>query len=95
MAKTTFRIGGVHPDDAKLSRGCAIEVLPLPQVVYISMAQHLGAPAKPIVAVGDKVKAGQVIAGRIHLRIRALFCKRHRQVHCPTQGSCRQLYDTH
>ena len=62
MAKTTFRIGGVHPDDAKLSRGCAIEVLPLPQVVYISMAQHLGAPAKPIVAVGDKVKAGQVIA---------------------------------
>ena len=59
---TTFRIGGVHPDDAKLSRGCAIEVLPLPQTVYISMAQHLGAPAKPVVAVGDKVKVGQVIA---------------------------------
>ena len=59
---TTFRIGGVHPDDAKLSRGCAIEVLPLPQTVYISMAQHLGAPAKPVVAVGDKVKTGQVIA---------------------------------
>ncbi|MBR4817736.1 MAG: electron transport complex subunit RsxC [Bacteroidales bacterium] len=62
MAKTTFRIGGVHPDDAKLSRGCAIEVLPLPQTVYISMAQHLGAPAKPIVAVGNTVKAGQLIA---------------------------------
>ena len=62
MAKTTFRIGGVHPDDAKLSRGCAIEVLPLPQTVYISMAQHLGAPAKPVVAVGDTVKAGQLIA---------------------------------
>ena len=62
MAKTTFRIGGVHPDDAKVSRGCAIEVLPLPQTVYISMAQHLGAPAKPIVAVGDSVKAGQLIA---------------------------------
>lgn len=62
MAKITFRIGGVHPDDAKLSRNCAIEVLPLPQTVYISMAQHLGAPAKPIVAVGDKVKVGQVIA---------------------------------
>lgn len=62
MAKTTFRIGGVHPDDAKISRGCAIEVLPLPQTVYISMAQHLGAPAVPCVAVGDKVKAGQVIA---------------------------------
>ena len=62
MAKTTFRIGGVHPDDAKISRGCAIEALPLPQTVYISMAQHLGAPAKPIVAVGDSVKAGQLIA---------------------------------
>ena len=62
MAKATFPIGGVHPDDAKLSRDCAIEVLPLPQTVYISMAQHLGAPAKPVVAVGDKVKVGQVIA---------------------------------
>jgi len=62
MGKRTFSIGGVHPNDSKLSRGCAIEVLPLPKTVYISMAQHLGAPAKPIVAVGDKVKAGQVIA---------------------------------
>ena len=51
--KKTFRIGGVHPDDNKISRNCKIEVLPLPQTVYISMAQHLGAPAKPIVAVGD------------------------------------------
>ena len=62
MAKTTFSIGGVHPDDAKLSRLCAIEVLPLPQTVYVSMAQHLGAPAKPVVAAGDAVKVGQVIA---------------------------------
>lgn len=60
--KKTFRIGGVHPDDNKISRNCEIEVLPLPQTVYISMSQHLGAPAKPIVAVGDKVKAGQPIA---------------------------------
>ena len=58
----TFRIGGVHPHDNKLSRGCAIETLPLPQTVYVSMAQSLGAPAKPVVAVGDSVKTGQVIA---------------------------------
>ena len=58
----TFSIGGVHPDDAKIAKDCAIEVLPLPPVVYISMAQHLGAPAKPVVAVGDKLKVGQVIA---------------------------------
>ena len=60
--KVTFSIGGIHPDDNKLSRGCAIEVLPLPDTMYVSMAQHLGAPAKPVVAVGDKVKTGQVIA---------------------------------
>lgn len=61
-SKLTFRIGGIHPCDNKISRDCAIEVLPLPDVVYVSMAQHLGAPATPVVAVGDKVLAGQVIA---------------------------------
>ena len=62
MAKVTFSIGGVHPDDAKIARDRAIEVLPLPQTMYVSVAQHLGAPAKPVVAVGDHVKTGQVIA---------------------------------
>lgn len=57
----TFKIGGVHPCDNKLSRDCSIEVLPLPKTVYISMAEHLGAPAVPCVAPGDKVLAGQVI----------------------------------
>lgn len=55
-------MGGVHPNDSKFAKDCAIEVLPLPETVYVSMAQHLGAPAKPVVAVGDKVLAGQVIA---------------------------------
>ncbi|MCQ2167712.1 MAG: electron transport complex subunit RsxC [Bacteroidales bacterium] len=62
MNKLTFSMGGVHPDDNKIARECPIEVLPLPDTVYVSMAQHLGAPAKPVVAVGDSVKAGQVIA---------------------------------
>ena len=59
---TTFSIGGVHPDDSKIARDCSIEVLPLPQTAYVSVAQHLGAPAKPVVAVGDKVKVGTVLA---------------------------------
>ena len=62
MGKLTFSMGGVHPHDSKFARERAIEELPLPQTVYVSMAQHLGAPAKPLVAVGDKVKVGQVIA---------------------------------
>ena len=57
----TFSIGGVHPHDKKISAGCRIETLPTPKTVYISMSQHLGAPANCIVAAGDKVKAGQVI----------------------------------
>lgn len=62
MANRTFSIGGIHPADKKLSKDRPIEVLPMPSVVYVSMNQHLGAPAKPIVAAGDSVKVGQVIA---------------------------------
>ncbi len=58
----TFSIGGVHPADNKISCDAAIENFPIPETAYISMSQHLGAPAEPIVAVGDKVKVGQQIA---------------------------------
>ena len=60
--KKTFRIGGVHPHDNKISAGAATEIFPAIETAYVSMAQHLGAPATPIVAAGDKVKVGQVIA---------------------------------
>ena len=62
MSKNTFSIGGVHPHDSKISRGCPICPLPLAPTVYISVAQHIGAPSVPCVAAGDKVKVGQVIA---------------------------------
>ena len=61
MART-FSIGGVHPHDSKISRECRVEPMPLPDSAYIAVAQHIGAPAKPLVAVGDKVKVGQPIA---------------------------------
>ena len=58
----TFPIGGVHPSENKLSRGVAIEPLPLPDQVSIPLAQHIGAPATAQVAKGDKVLTGQLIA---------------------------------
>jgi electron transport complex protein RnfC len=60
MSKT-FSIGGIHPRDHKISAGKAIEDFPIPAVAYISMAQHLGAPAEPVVSKGDYVKVGQLI----------------------------------
>ena len=63
MSKQSFAIGGVHPHDNKLARDCRTEVLPPAPTMYVSVAQHLGAPALPVVAVGDKVKVGQVLAG--------------------------------
>ena len=58
----TFPIGGVHPSENKLSCAKPIEVLPLPEVVTIPLAQHIGAPAVAKVAKGDKVLTGQLIA---------------------------------
>ena len=58
----TFKIGGVHPPENKLSSGNSIEILPLPKTVFIPVAQHIGAPAVPIVKKGDMVKVGQLIA---------------------------------
>ena len=58
----TFRIGGVHPAENKLSAAEPIRVAELPKVAVFPMGQHIGAPAKPIVQKGDKVKVGQMIA---------------------------------
>ena len=54
--------GGVHPSERKeYSEHIALERFPEPKTVVISMSQHLGAPANPIVQVGDYVKVGQKI----------------------------------
>ena len=58
----TFRIGGVHPAENKLSEAEPIKVAELPKVAVYPMGQHIGAPAKPVVQKGDKVKVGTMIA---------------------------------
>ena len=62
MGLMTFK-GGVHPYDGKdLSKDKPIrELLPKGELVY-PLSQHIGAPASPIVAVGDTVLRGQKIA---------------------------------
>ena len=64
--RSTFRFkGGVHPDDHKdLARGKAVETMPCPAELVISMGQHLGAPATCVVAVGDYVVKGQLLGER-------------------------------
>ena len=61
MGLATFK-GGIHPYEGKeLSENKPVEVLlPKGDLVY-PMSQHIGAPAKPLVAVGDHVLAGQKI----------------------------------
>jgi len=58
----TFPLGGVHPEEGKYTAKKSIEILPIPESVYIPLSQSLGAPSVPIVNKGDRVKTGQLIA---------------------------------
>lgn len=61
-ALKTFALGGVHPEENKLSAGRPIEKLPIPKQAFIPLGQNLGTPSKPVVKKGDKVKVGQLLA---------------------------------
>ena len=74
--KSKFKFkGGVHPDyNKELARDKAIEAMPVPAELVVSMSQHLGAPAKCLVKAGDFVKRGQLIGeknGFISVCVRA------------------------
>ncbi|MCD8264846.1 MAG: electron transport complex subunit RsxC [Tannerellaceae bacterium] len=58
----TFRIGGIHPPENKLSAGKKITPLAIPKQVIIPLGQHIGAPAQAVVKKGDLVKVGTLIA---------------------------------
>lgn len=62
MKVRTFRIGGVHPEENKLTHEVATQVAALPKQAIFPLSQHIGAPAKPVVQKGDKVKVGTLIA---------------------------------
>lgn len=75
----TFPMGGVHPEENKISTHAAIEQVPLPEQVVVLMNQHLGAPATPVVAKGDQVKVGQLIG-----EAQTFMCA---NVHSPVSGT--------
>ncbi|HEY0720406.1 MAG TPA: electron transporter RnfC, partial [Gammaproteobacteria bacterium] len=71
--------GGVHPDGRKESAAHPIVRMPLPKKLRVPMQQHIGAPAEPVVRVGQPVLKGQLIgsaAGAISA-----------PVHAPTSGT--------
>lgn len=60
--KATFK-GGTHiPAEKNLTNSLPIIRMEAPEFVYLPLAMHIGAPARPVVAAGEKVKLGQLVA---------------------------------
>lgn len=55
-------MNSIHLDHKKSTMDMQTEMMSIPDKVYISVVQHIGAPCEPLVEVGDKVKVGQLIA---------------------------------
>ena len=58
----TFKIGGIHPDAAKLTAEQPIHIIDDPDVLTLMLGQSIGKPAKAVVKAGDIVAQGQLIA---------------------------------
>ncbi len=61
MKLKTFKLGGVHPSENKMTADIPIVTVEVPERVSVVLSQHLGAPAAPTVEKGDKVKVGTLI----------------------------------
>ena len=61
MSSNAKHLHSIDAGHFKNTAGCETEIMPIPDVVKISMSQHIGAPCKPLVAKGDTVKVGQLI----------------------------------
>lgn len=61
MGLATFK-GGIHPPDKKtLAANSPIVTAKPPKIAVIPLSQHIGAPCKPIVSIGQEVKKGEVV----------------------------------
>ena len=86
--------GGVHPSENKeMAEHTPLERFPEPDTVVIPLSQHSGAPAKPIVEVGDYVKVGQkigeaaaFISAPVHSSVSGTVLAIEERVHPATRG---------
>ena len=62
MKLYTFRKGGIHPGNYKLTADAPIKTAEIPAQVAIPLSQHTGTPAQPVVQKGDRVKVGTLLA---------------------------------
>lgn len=62
MKLHTFKIGGIHPEENKITAEMPTQIAELPKQAIFPLSQHIGAPAKPVVQRGDKVKVGTLLA---------------------------------
>ena len=86
--------GGVHPSEKKeLCENEPLLRFPESDIMVIPLSQHSGAPAKPVVQVGDYVKVGQVIgepaafiSAYIHSSVSGKVLAIEERVHPATRG---------
>jgi len=87
MRQLTQIHGGVHPPFHKdESTALPIKDAGIPAQLILSLQQHTGAPAEPVVAVGDKVLKEQLIAIAMHDKISA-------NIHAPSSGVISAIED--
>ena len=79
----TFRKGGIHPPENKLSAGCPIIEIPQQKEYIVSLSQHIGAPAQCCVEKGDKVAKYQLI-GKSSGFVSA-------NIHSPVSGTVKKI----
>jgi len=83
MTKQMHFYGGIHPREGKVAQSVPIAEPPLMATYLVPLQQHIGAPAKAVVAKGDQVLRGQVL-GEAQGFVSA-------PVHAPTSGRIREI----
>ena len=75
--------GGIHPSDNKrYTRDLTVQQFPEPDVLVVSMSQHIGVPCEPLVKKNDTVTKGQKIGDNAGLCV---------PVHAPVSGAVKAV----